>query len=66
MKVVGSLVASRHVMNKMFAFAALHNIRPEIEELDMGTKGCKEAVRRVVEQQARYRIVLNVPEHLAM
>lgn len=35
-KVVGSLVASRHVVVKMLEFAARHNIKPEIEELDMG------------------------------
>ncbi|KAF8937044.1 hypothetical protein BGZ58_003330 [Dissophora ornata] len=37
-KVVGSLVASRHVVKKMLDFAALHNIKPEIEELEMGAK----------------------------
>jgi hypothetical protein len=29
-------VASRHVVVKMLDFAARHNIKPEIEELDMG------------------------------
>ncbi|KAG0219870.1 hypothetical protein BGX31_011149 [Mortierella sp. GBA43] len=80
-----SLVASRHVVKKMLDFAALHQIKPEIEELDMDvmvtdhpvmtvdipynseeTLGCSEACRRVQEQQARYRIVLNVPERLAL
>ncbi|KAF8947545.1 hypothetical protein BGZ46_005518, partial [Entomortierella lignicola] len=37
-KVVGSLVASRHVVMKMLDFAALHNIKPEIQELEMGVK----------------------------
>ncbi|KAG0361876.1 hypothetical protein BC939DRAFT_480463 [Gamsiella multidivaricata] len=66
LRVVGSLVAPRHVVKKMFDFAALHNIRPEIEELEMSTKGCREACRRVIEQRARYRVVLNVPERLAL
>ncbi|KAF9428311.1 hypothetical protein BGZ94_002818 [Podila epigama] len=66
LKVVGSLVASRHVVVKMLEFAARHNIKPEIEELDMTVKGCREAFRRVTEQKARYRVVLNVPEHLAL
>ncbi|KAF9364464.1 hypothetical protein BGX34_001393 [Mortierella sp. NVP85] len=66
LKVVGSLVASRHVVKKMFDFAALHQIKPEIEELDMDVTGCSEAFRRVREQQVRYRIVLNVPARLAL
>ncbi|KAF9968282.1 hypothetical protein BGZ70_005279 [Mortierella alpina] len=66
LKVVGSLVASRHVVKKMLDFAALHNIKPEIEELDMDVKGCREAFRRVTEQRARYRVVLNVPPRLAL
>ncbi|KAG0256144.1 hypothetical protein BG011_004727 [Mortierella polycephala] len=66
LKVVGSLVASRHVVKKMLDFAALHNIKPEIEEYDMDVKGCREAFRRVTEQQARYRVVLNVPPRLAL
>ncbi|KAF9319054.1 hypothetical protein BG003_009975 [Podila horticola] len=65
LKVVGSLVASRHVVVKMLEFAARHNIKPEIEELDMGLEGCAEAFRRITHQQARYRVVLNVPKHLA-
>ncbi|KAG0202307.1 hypothetical protein BGX33_009777 [Mortierella sp. NVP41] len=66
LKVVGSLVASRHVINKMFEFAARHNITPEIEEYDMTVKGCREGFKRVTEQKARYRVVLNVPTSLAM
>lgn len=27
-------------------------------------QGCNEAFRRVIHQQARYRVVLNVPQHL--
>ncbi|KAF9197663.1 hypothetical protein BGZ49_001811, partial [Haplosporangium sp. Z 27] len=56
LKVVGSLVASRHVVMKMLDFAALHNIKPEIQELEMGVKGCREACRLVTEQKARYRV----------
>ncbi|KAF9398897.1 hypothetical protein BGX21_007117 [Mortierella sp. AD011] len=66
LKVVGSLIAPRHVVVKMLNFAALHNIKPEIQELEMGVKGCREACRLVTEQQARYRVVLNVPERLAL
>ncbi|KAG0046208.1 hypothetical protein BGZ89_005374 [Linnemannia elongata] len=66
LKVVGSLVASRHVVNKMFEFAARHNIKPEIEEYDMTAKGCREGFKRVTEQKARYRVVLNVPRNLAL
>ncbi|KAF9118496.1 hypothetical protein BGW39_001126 [Mortierella sp. 14UC] len=64
LKVVGSLVASRHVVNKMFEFAARHNIRPEVEEYDM--TGCREGFKRVTEQKARYRVVLNVPNSIAL
>ncbi|KAI1312227.1 hypothetical protein EDD11_003212 [Mortierella claussenii] len=66
LKVVGSLVASRRVVKKMLDFAALHNIKPEIQEFEMGSKGCREAFRLVTEQQVRYRAVLNVPERLAL
>ncbi|KAF9422774.1 hypothetical protein BGZ76_003734 [Entomortierella beljakovae] len=51
---------------KMLDFAALHNIGPEIQEFEMGVKGCREACRLVTEQQARYRVVLNVHERLAL
>ncbi|KAG0095947.1 hypothetical protein BGZ93_005214 [Podila epicladia] len=65
LKVVGSLVASRHVVVKMLEFADRHEIKPVIEELEMGVEGCTEAFRRITNQKARYRIVLNVPPHLA-
>jgi D-arabinose 1-dehydrogenase-like Zn-dependent alcohol dehydrogenase len=35
LKFAGSLVASRHVSNKMLQFAARHNIKPQIEEYPM-------------------------------
>ncbi|KAF9582713.1 hypothetical protein BGW38_010856 [Lunasporangiospora selenospora] len=54
------------VVQKMYAFAALHGIRPEIEEVEMSVRGCAEAFRRVTDQQARYRVVLNVPQRLAL
>lgn len=31
-------MASRHVIVKMLEFAARHNIKPEIEELEMGVE----------------------------
>lgn len=37
-RVVGSLVASRHVVVKMLEFADRHEIKPVIEELEMGVE----------------------------
>lgn len=40
----------------MIAFAALHNIRPQVELMPF--EGINEALDRVRKNQARYRIVL--------
>ncbi|KAJ2962010.1 hypothetical protein NQZ79_g2737 [Umbelopsis isabellina] len=62
LKFAGSLVASRHVSNKMLQFAARHNIKPQIEEYPMTAEGTAQAVQRVHDNKARYRAVLIAPE----
>jgi len=62
LKFAGSLVASRHVSNKMLQFAARHNIKPQIEEYPMTAEGTTQAVQRVRDNKARYRAVLIAPE----
>lgn len=53
-----SLVASRKVHNDSLNFAALHNIRPAIEEFTMDEDGWEKALARLNSGQLRYRAVL--------
>jgi uncharacterized zinc-type alcohol dehydrogenase-like protein len=52
----GSLVANRTTMREMLAFAQEHGISPEVEIMPMTQ--VNQAIRRVKENKARYRIVL--------
>ena len=52
----GSLLGSRATMREMLAFAQAKGIRPMTEQMPMGQ--VNEAVRRLKENKARYRIVL--------
>lgn len=54
--VSGSLVASRSVMAEMLRVAALHRITPMIERMPM--HACEQALARVREGQAKFRVVL--------
>lgn len=51
----GSNNANRSTMNEMLAFAAKHNIKPQIEEMPLSL--INEGVKRLRENKARYRIV---------
>jgi len=54
--VTGSFVGNRAHMREMLAFAHEHHITPRVELMPMSR--AEEAMRRVRENQARYRIVL--------
>lgn len=54
--ITGSSVASRYIMNEMLNFAAEHKIKPQIELMKMSE--VNEAIEKVRQNKARYRIVL--------
>lgn len=59
-RIQGSLPCSRGSHIKMLRFAALHNIRPVIEEFPMSVEGVEGAMARLEEGRIRYRAVLVV------
>lgn len=56
--ICGSNIGSRPEMVKMLQFAALHNIRPQIEEFSL--LQINEAINKLRANQIRYRAVLNI------
>jgi uncharacterized zinc-type alcohol dehydrogenase-like protein len=56
MSIIGSLVGSRAAMREMLPFAQEHRITPKVELMPMSQ--VNEALRRIKENKARYRIVL--------
>jgi len=54
--ICGSIVAGRAYTNEMLEFAALNNIKPKVELMKLSQ--CNEAMERVLQNKARYRIVL--------
>jgi len=56
LSITGSFLGSRPVMREMLSFAQAHGITPQIELMPMSQ--VNEAIRRVRENKARYRIVL--------
>lgn len=54
--ITGSLLGNRATMREMLAFAQSHGIAPEIELMPMSQ--VNQAIQRVKENKARYRIVL--------
>ncbi|KAF2151429.1 GroES-like protein [Myriangium duriaei CBS 260.36] len=56
--VQGSVVAPRHVHQRMLTFAARHGIKPIIEKFELSEKGIKEALDRLEKGDVRYRGVL--------
>ena len=52
----GSFLGNREGMKEMLSFAQVHGIAPEVELMPMSQ--ANEAIRRVRENKARYRIVL--------
>ena len=56
LSITGSFIGSRTTMQEMFSFAQSHGIKPAIETMPMSK--VNEALQRVKENKARYRIVL--------
>ncbi|KAJ9625070.1 hypothetical protein H2203_005023 [Taxawa tesnikishii (nom. ined.)] len=54
----GSVVAPRHIHQRMLAFAAHHKIKPMTQRFDMTEEGITEAMKRLDEGNVRYRAVL--------
>jgi uncharacterized zinc-type alcohol dehydrogenase-like protein len=54
--IMGSLVGSPAVMRQMLSFAQRHNITPEVECMPM--QQVNEALLKIKENRARYRVVL--------
>lgn len=54
--ITGSFIGNRMMMREMLSFAQEHGIRPKIELMPMAE--VNEAIQRVKENKARYRIVL--------
>lgn len=57
-RVQGSMPCSRGLHVKMLRFAALHDIRPIVEEFPMSVDGIEDAMARLEEGRMRYRAVL--------
>lgn len=56
--IAGSHIGSRPEMFRMLKLASEKNIKPYIQTLDVGEKGCKEAVEKVKVNDVRYRFTL--------
>ena len=54
--ITGSFIGNRAMMREMLSFAQQHSIKPKIELMPMAK--VNEAIQRVKENKARYRIVL--------
>nr|POF01260.1 alcohol dehydrogenase [Quercus suber] len=58
LRVQGSVVAPRHVHERMLAFAALHKIEPIIQKYPLTAEGITEALEKLSKGEVRYRGVL--------
>ncbi|CAJ2513259.1 Uu.00g013780.m01.CDS01 [Anthostomella pinea] len=54
----GSVVASRHVHQKMLQFAALHQIKPVIQTFPMTEEGIQDAMTKLENGEVHFRAVL--------
>ncbi|KAK4991791.1 hypothetical protein LTR66_004788 [Elasticomyces elasticus] len=57
-RVQGSIVASRYIHQRMLQFAALHQIKPVLQEFPMTVDGIEDAMSRLNKGEIRYRAVL--------
>jgi alcohol dehydrogenase (NADP+) len=57
-KLTGSHLGNRQEMEAMLKLAAEKGIKPMVETLELGEKGCKEAVERMKENKVHYRFTL--------
>ncbi|KAE9391332.1 NADP-dependent alcohol dehydrogenase [Gymnopus androsaceus JB14] len=58
-KIIGSILASRYIQNKMLEFADRNNVRPIIEKFPMSEQGINEAIQKLKDGKMRYRGVLS-------
>ncbi|KAL2353384.1 chaperonin 10-like protein [Cryomyces antarcticus] len=58
LRVQGSIVASRHVQNRMLAFAARHGIKPMVQKFPMTAQGITDGLQTLKDGNMRYRGVL--------
>lgn len=57
LSVTGSFIGNRARMREMLSFAQAHGVAPQVEQMAMAD--VNDAIRRLKENRARYRIVLN-------
>lgn len=57
-RIQGSVFAARAIQNKMFEFAAVHNIKPMIEKFLLTKEGIEKALQHLDHGEMRYRGVL--------
>lgn len=57
LSITGSFIGNRAAMREMLSFAQAQGIAPQVEHIAMSQ--VNEAIRRVRENRARYRIVLD-------
>ena len=57
LSITGSFLGNRTTMREMLSFAQAHGVAPRVEQLAMAD--VNDAIRRLKENRARYRIVLN-------
>ena len=57
-RVQGTVVAPRAIHNKMIEFAAVHNIKPVIEEFPLNKEGIEKAFEHLDQGEMLYRGVL--------
>ena len=57
-RIQGSVVAPRAIHDKMLEFAAVHKIRPLIEEFPLNEEGIEKAFEHLDHGEMRYRGVL--------
>ncbi|KAE9394928.1 NADP-dependent alcohol dehydrogenase [Gymnopus androsaceus JB14] len=58
-KIVGTILATRYIQNKMLEFADRNNVRPMIEKFPMSEEGINEAIQKLKDGKIRYRGVLS-------
>ena len=61
-RIQGSLPSSRGVHIKMLRFAALHGIKPWIQEFKMNVDGIEDAMEKLRQGRIRYRAVVAVED----
>jgi len=59
--ITGSIVAGTHYLNEMMQFCSTHKIVPMVEEWDF--EKINEAIEYVVQNKARFRVVLKFEDH---